>query len=183
MFDLLSDWIKRRPNWTPENIHRLGFEVAPVEGSDQGIDPLSFRMALESIRIRDLLLFRITPSIKTTRCQAFRHDLAKFLCQELLSHPNDETLFKMSYHFFGSNPECLYQLFGLLKQLSANLKFQLVILILRSFEIPIETRRNLLHFPFDQSVMVKTEAERAIYRELFTLLDPEFEIPRWLLPT
>ncbi len=180
MFTLITDWLEGKEGWTSENTRRVGFDIAPIPGSTQGIDPLSFRMTLEAIRIRDLDLFRDIPEIKTVRCRDFRREIGSFLSKELLSDPENETLFAMNHIYFRKYPEYMYTLFDLLEHSAAQAHFKLVKLILSTYEVPLSVRRNLLHYPFDQSVNVKDEERRKSYRELMLLLDPQFELPRWL---
>lgn len=183
MFTLIAAWLEQRSGWSPENVRRVGFDLAPIIGSNQGVDPISFRMTLEAVRVRDLELFKKIPSIKTNRCRNFRREIGKFLSNELLSNPDNKILFAMNYLYFKKYPDYMYTLFDLLEKSTAKAHFKLIKLILGTFDVPLRIRRNLLHYPFDQSINVKDEEKRKDYRELMTLLDPQFEIPRWLLPT
>lgn len=181
MFDLLADWFSKRKGWAASSVRRLGFDVAPLPDSDQGLDPVYFRMKTVAAQLRDSEIFAFTPRLRTKRCINHQFDLAAFLNREMLAHPDDEVLFEMVRSYYLEHPITLEYRYKLLEKSVEALHLELVKKILTSFpDIPSDQKRQYLHYPFDYSVVADPDGKR-ICRELMTLLDPTFEIPKWLM--
>jgi len=183
MFSLISDWLRQREGWTPRNIDRLGFEIAPLPGSIQGIDPVSFRMRLEAIIIRDLQLFIRVPVIRNHIGNYYNYEIAKHLIGDLISEPDNEILFQMALSYFTVNNRNAHHADNLLENALSRGLFALARKVLLAFAIPLNVKRNLLHYPFDQSILAYDEGKKREIRGIMFLLDPSFRIPDRLQPT